>query len=142
MDLFQKAYLPKVEAEQLMKDFNVPMCEAVRHLEFLDKQEVFLNDTYQVNIDRSHQKFIWLSIKRRDKQPVTDWRHKQIIKNQLVGEEHEAVELYPAESRLVDTANQYHLWVAKDPKFRFDFGFRQRAVEEEPKGGAVQRKFK
>jgi len=31
----------------------------------------------------------------------------------IVGEEHEAFEVYPAESRLVDTANQYHLWVSR-----------------------------
>jgi hypothetical protein len=37
---------------------------------------------------------------------VHDWRDLQRIKNQLVGPECEAVELYPAESRKVDTANQ------------------------------------
>jgi len=50
-----------------------------------------------------------LSIKRLDKHPVRDWRHFQRIKNELIGEENEAVELYPAQSRLVDTTNQYHL---------------------------------
>jgi hypothetical protein len=40
-----------------------------------------------------------------------DWRDLQAIKNQLCGDEAEAIQLFPAESRVVDTANQYHLWV-------------------------------
>lgn len=57
-----------------------------------------------------------------------DWRDLQAIKNELVGPEHEAIELYPAESRLVDTANQYHLWVLKDPSQRIPVGWTQRLV--------------
>lgn len=67
---------------------------------------------------------IWLSIKRRDKAPIHDWRHLQRIKTECVGPENEAVELYPAESRCVDMANQFHLWVVADPKAQFPFGFR------------------
>lgn len=52
----------------------------------------------------------YLSIKRLDREPINDWRAMQKIKNSIVGPEWEAVEIYPAESRLVDTANQYHLW--------------------------------
>jgi len=66
---------------------------------------------------------VHLSIKRIDRKPVHDWRDLQRIKNQLLGEECEAMELYPAESRLVDTANQYHLWGYDDPKLRAPFGF-------------------
>jgi hypothetical protein len=33
------------------------------------------------------------------------------------------VELYPARSREYDTANQYHLYVVKDPAVRFPLGF-------------------
>jgi hypothetical protein len=54
---------------------------------------------------------IWLSIKHHDKKAVRDWRHFQRIKNELAGAEREAVEIFPPESQLVDTANQYHLWV-------------------------------
>jgi hypothetical protein len=55
-------------------------------------------------------KTVHLSIKRFDRGPVRDWRHLQQIKNEVVGPEAEAFEIFPAESRLVDTANQYHLW--------------------------------
>jgi hypothetical protein len=42
------------------------------------------------------------------------------------------VELFPAESRLVDTANQYHLWVMADAEYRFPFGYQRRLVFEQP----------
>ena len=61
---------------------------------------------------------------------IHDWRDFQRIKNELIGEEYEGVELYPAESRRVDTANQYHIWVAKNIEFRFPFGFNERVVDD------------
>ena len=88
---------------------------------------------------------IWLSVKRNDRESFHDWRVMQDIKNQLVGRYHEMVELYPAESRKVDCANQYHIWGFDDPKFRFPFGFDQRRVEsskEAAKIGAKQRDVK
>ena len=39
-----------------------------------------------------------------------DWREFQQLKNYLVGEEWEGLELYPAESRLVDPSNRFYLW--------------------------------
>ena len=63
------------------------------------------------------------------------------IKNVLVGPNCEGVELYPAEDRLVDLANQTHVWCIDDPNFRFPFGFWERAVQSESTCGAVQRPF-
>ena len=50
-----------------------------------------------------------LSIRRNDRKPSMDWRDMQWIKNQLLGPEIEAVQIFPAESRLMDAANQYYL---------------------------------
>ena len=84
----------------------------------------------------------WLSIKRLDRECIHDWRDLQTIKNMLVGKENEGVELYPAESRLVDTANQYHIFVLKNPAIKFPFGFYDRRVDDsEPLGKSKQRKF-
>lgn len=82
----------------------------------------------------------WLSIKRIDMREIHDWRDLQRIKNELVGEEAEAVELYPAESRLVDTSNQYHLFAFEG--WRFPFGYVDRVVstpEVSRTVGAAQR---
>lgn len=71
----------------------------------------------------------WLSIKRHDRGTIRDWRDLQRIKNDVVGPECEAVELFPAESRLVDSANQYHLW-ALPPGERWPLGFGSRFVTD------------
>lgn len=87
-------------------------------------------------------KVTWLSIRRDDRGPLSrDWRDLQRIKNQLVDPESDAVEIYPAESRLVDQANQFHLWVfPKETPFPIGW-FGQREVAETPGGGAVNRGF-
>lgn len=93
------------------------------------KCEYWLNDLYQVEVRREDGS-AHLNIRRRDGKAIfRDWRHFQEIKNQLVGPECEAVELYPAESRVVDTSNKYHLWCCTDPTFRFPFGFDKRHIE-------------
>jgi hypothetical protein len=51
-----------------------------------------------------------LGIHCPDGEPRHDWREFQRIKNDIVGPEWEAVELYPAESRLLDPSNYYMLW--------------------------------
>ena len=84
--------------------------------------QMFINNIYQV-IREDVGPMIHLSIKRIDGRPLRSWKHLQQIKNELIGAENEGVELFPSEQRLVDTANQYHLWVAADPTYRFPFGF-------------------
>lgn len=106
---------------------------------------IFLNSRYQVNIRlmppvEPFGRILWLSIKRRDKRSLHDWRDIQRIKNELVGAEFEAVEIYPAESRLHDTANQYHLWVFADG-YKLPIGFADRQVSEVMSHGSVQRPF-
>ena len=53
----------------------------------------------------------WLSIRMLNNDHLCDWREFQEIKNDLCGKEREAIEIYPSESRLVDEANTFHLWV-------------------------------
>lgn len=76
----------------------------------LSSAETWVNNLYVVTVDRSGE-VGHISIRRQDRGAARDWRHFQQIKNELFGAESEAVELYPAESRVVDTANQFHLWV-------------------------------
>lgn len=89
---------------------------------------VYVNDRYEV-IRSEMDDVIHLSIKRWDRGHVIDWRHKQAIKNEVCGPEAEAVELYPAESRLVDNANQFHLWVLRSG--RFPFGYADKLVGDD-----------
>jgi hypothetical protein len=94
--------------------------------------EIYSNDTYQVVVERNSS-LIHMCIRRHDCQPCTDWKDRQQIKNELIGPEYEAVELFPAESRLIDTNNEYHLWVHPNLGFRFPFGFSSnRCVVQRP----------
>lgn len=70
-----------------------------------------------------------LSIKRRDKQPIdfNHWRELQRIKDAICGPSAEAVELFPSQRRLVDTSNQYHLYV-QPPGAWWPVGYIERAV--------------
>lgn len=61
-----------------------------------------------------------LGIQRIDQRACNDWRDFQAIKNDICGPESEAIQLYPAESRLLDPSNYYLLWVL--PKGRIDVG--------------------
>lgn len=110
--------------------------------------EVWKNNLYTVFVRRNVPAInetglplvTWLSIKRNDKQVARDWRHFQLIKNQLCGSECEGMEIFPAESRLVDGSNQYHLWILQDPADKIPFGFNEgRQVSTEPLPGGVQR---
>lgn len=114
-----------------------------------EDEQTFMNDTYTVI--RSKWKWpggdgpdlIHLSIRRNDRLPAVDWRHFQKIKNDLVGEEHEAVELFPAESRMVDTSNQYHLWVLAEKGLHWPVGYEDGRVTSSriAMGNARQRPF-
>lgn len=64
--------------------------------------------------------WINIGISNIDETARHDWRDFQRIKNDICGDEWEAVELYPAESRLIDPSNRFYLWCA--PKGVFSFG--------------------
>lgn len=113
----------------------------------LKEFNVWINNIYTVFVRKCKPvecwpAMTWLSIKRNDKEPCKDWRHFQWIKNQLCGPENEAVELYPAESRLTDSSNQYHLWVIDNPQIKFPFGFNDgRNITRNPLPNGKQRDF-
>jgi hypothetical protein len=104
---------------------------------------VFENDLYRASLyERTGGGSSYLSILRHDEGAAHDWRHFQTIKNETAGPEREAVELYPAESRLIDEANAYHLFLAPEGE-RFPFGATERSVvrpgEHQPGGAFSQR---
>lgn len=122
------------------------------------KDDIRVNDTYQVAIDwnstehgclspSNDMKVVHLSIKRLDNEVIVDYRDLMAIKDDLVGEDHEALMLFPARSREHDTANQYHLWIPMlkdgDEPVLIPFGWDNgRHVFDGSKIGASQRPFK
>src|ERR1700689_1093730 len=95
--------------------------DAVR--DFLAKDgapEIWGNSRYTVCVRRTpmvHEQTqekvgdcVHLSIHDHERSATHDWRDLQRIKNEICGPEEEAIELYPAESRLVDSSNEWHLF--------------------------------
>lgn len=61
----------------------------------------------------SRRGMIYLGISNYDQTSRHDWRHFQEIKNQLAGPDWEAIEIYPAEDRLMDPSNLFMLFCFK-----------------------------
>lgn len=88
---------------------GVPAPEAL-----VENETLWVNSHYVVHrhlLEGKMEGAIHLSIRDHKRRAVRDWRHFQRIKNELAGKEREAIEIFPPESNLVDTANQYHLFV-------------------------------
>ena len=150
---FFAAELPAaaLDVSLIASRFAIDIATAERQVQQLRQQSIFLSATHQVNVQLIRGPFgeglgdvAWLSIKRRDREAIRDWRDLQAIKNAIVGPEHEGFELYPAESRLVDTANQFHLFVFMDRRVRMPVGFVEREVASTAQAracGATQREL-
>jgi hypothetical protein len=82
-----------------------------------DGAELWENSRYIAAVypdKRPHEGFprvLHISFKHRLNIAITDFRDMQEIKNALVHKEAMAIQIFPAESQLVDMANQFHLWV-------------------------------
>jgi hypothetical protein len=64
--------------------------------------DIYANNLYTCLLRNNQPGITWLSIKRNDAAPIHSWQHLQQIKNDICGEDREAIELYPAMSRIVD----------------------------------------
>jgi len=114
----QKEYTAE-QIRTMAEVFHITPIEVLERIQKIKEEtkdeQAWQNSQYFVFVRRvENNPWIHLSIRRLDREPVHDWRDLQRIKNELVGPEHEALELYPAESRVTDTANQYHLWVLEN----------------------------
>jgi len=75
---------------------------------------VYLSEDYQVLLMTRGPLAVHLSVRRRDNQAMQSRRDLIEIAEAFALPNSVYVELYAAESRVVDTANQYHLWSIPD----------------------------
>ena len=76
--------------------------------------ETWGNARYTVSVhllDGKRDGFVEIAVHNHNRTPHVPWRHLQQIKNEVVGPDREAVQLFPAEDRLLDTANEYWIYV-------------------------------
>ncbi len=108
--------------------------------------EIWLNNLYQINVSRftvgnfiNSGAFTRLGIMRLDQSAAHDFRDYQQIKNDVCGEDWEAIELYPSESRLVDPSNYFLLWAF--PPNTLNIGMSERNVLNLKEANSPQRPF-
>lgn len=82
------------------------------HLKTVQKAYV-VDDTYKVYIAHTG-KYTHLRIRRTDNQPIHSFSDFQAIKNRFLGEETEAIEVFPKVSNYVNNSNTYHLFSWSD----------------------------
>jgi len=79
----------------------------------------------------------YISFSMKDGGHMLDWREIQDMKNQVVGEKHEAVMLFPTDNRCMDTVNQFHLYIIGDEGVEFPVGWQcPKSVTDETDGKA------
>lgn len=131
MEPFRRVKTEVPTWRELMAVSGYPEQRAKEEIEQLEKHEIWANNIYQVNIGHADPKdtggvgFAHLIIRRLDRRAIHSWSHFQAIKNELVGPECEAVEMYPAEKHLIDAKDHYHLWAFTSPDQSFGIGFLQ-----------------
>ena len=146
----------KLTWRSLVENFGYDKVDAKRRIRDMESCEAWGNDIYSASVCRrvgvgyfddfkeiyngvTAEEIIWISYHRRDRQPVHDWRDIQNIKNDIAGREWEAVEIFPSESRLVDTSNEYHLFAMKAIPLGWYIGRTIQTHETASKFGATQR---
>lgn len=109
--------------------------------------ELWENDVYYASVERVDSgffvgggPFVRIGISSNDETARHDWRDFQRIKNDIVGDEWEAVELYPAESRLLDPSNRFYLWCVPNGVLQLGM-FSGRRVDNVKAAIAPQRPF-
>lgn len=69
----------------------------------------YRNSIYSVQKYMKNDAYL-IGIRRHDGKPSCPWKHKLAIKNQFIGENIYAIEIFPPNEKLVDQANIYWLW--------------------------------
>lgn len=145
---FHKVDIPAKSAADVKKAAPGADYRSIQNaMAHLRRCEHYASGLYHVAVDKETEHGfgdmgegeLWhLSIKRHDREPMQDWRVMQRIKTAICGPESEGLELYPAESRVVDTANQYHLYVFVNCG-TLPFGFQAGARSDKENAGSRQR---
>ena len=86
-------------------------------------ESFFHIENYNITKFPEMERMIHLMVRRVDRKPIHSWQDLMRIKDYVLGEESEAVEIYPARSRLVDEDHIYHLW-GLPKRQRFPFGMK------------------
>jgi hypothetical protein len=74
--------------------------------------DIYANNMYSCIKRNNEPPVMRLSIKRNDIALIHNWQHLQHIKNDICGDEYEAIGIYPPISRILD-----HMWVLSEVEY-------------------------
>ena len=115
--VYRGQWMPEMDRCWIRKEDGVCVSSRLLHTDWGNVEHVTItrkSDSFKVTADGSKG---------------FSWAEKQEIKNELFGVRRTAIEVFPAEDRLVDTADVYHLWVF-DKKFRLPFGIHPKEYQK------------
>ncbi len=94
---------------QFEKNFDIKEYPQLKHVTkcWIAENE---NNEYMVLLNKPGYEIEHLRITRTDNEPIRNWSDMQQIKNDLLGKETIAIEIFPKDSDLIDYSNTYHLW--------------------------------
>lgn len=140
----RESYPPEVFSYQHhMQRWGVSKAQAKKFVRKFKEERVVRSRTHQVAINafdapRPFGGGTWLSIKRVDRS-VIDSREELAAILRVVLPGHGGFELLPAPRRLVDTANQYHVWAFPAERLRALVELPLGPPQTHPRGFEVRR---
>lgn len=113
----------------------IPAHELARFPAVARMRTAYVNDLYSVqvfDVATAIGPVQHLIVRATDGKGEPPWRDMQRIKDELIGTEAEAVQVYPRQADITDQANCYHLWVLP-PAWPLPFGLhREMGLERRP----------
>lgn len=103
--------LPENEFEEIsLSEIKMRFADRMRR-----PDRAWKNNHYVVQLYRCERSILGrhmdkVMIRRNDAEPIREWHALQNIKDQIVGEEKMAIQVFPPKSDLVDVANMYWLF--------------------------------
>jgi hypothetical protein len=105
--------------ESLWTDFEqvYPMSQTTHEAVPLEEGETYWKNSFYTVFRKDLEPSVGsdsavrLSIKHNQGKAIREWKHLQRIKNELVGADREAVEIFPPESMVTSLDNEHHLFV-------------------------------
>jgi hypothetical protein len=79
------------------------------HLKHISKCWASKDGEYHILFDEI-KGYKHLRISRKDKKPVHNWMDIQQIKNDILGVDVIAIEIYPKQAEFINGSNTYHIW--------------------------------
>lgn len=114
----KRKWKPPKKTTSLWTDFRqvYPVGEDDKRIE-LERGETYWRNSFytvfrkELEPDVGLKGSVLLRVRHNQDKPIREWKHLQRIKNEIMGGEREAVEVFPPASMVTSMDNEHHLFV-------------------------------